>query len=361
MQPTLLANSWMAAHLPGIKYMALLCAAGSAGEAAFHNSLDEAFAEVGHGHLPTTLNHRRPPTYQVVGTVVTDCAQQKPAHPLHSPAEVCTTTRRIARQNPDSDMVPTVEDFFPHAQVFTNASTVDINIIAVVLDLGSLAWVKALPAEFMLGSFYLKTIKLPPNIEQIGPYFLAGCASLTELDMSSLVELTALPDFFMSGCMSLVSIRLPPNVIQIGRAFMIDCKSLTSIDLSSLVCVTILPDRFMRGCTSLASVQLPPNTIKIGSAFLGCCPSLSFIDLSTLAGLVTLPDEFMRGSNLTSIRLPPNINDLGRAFMADCAGLISIDMSTLMAVSTLPEHFMRGCTNLSLVSLPPNIRSPPRE
>ena len=51
MQPTLLANSWAVAHLPNELYLALLCCAGSGGEAAFHNSLDEQFANVGYWHL----------------------------------------------------------------------------------------------------------------------------------------------------------------------------------------------------------------------------------------------------------------------------------------------------------------------
>ena len=66
MQPTPLANTWIAAHLPHDRYLTLLCCAGTAGEAAFHNSLDGAFAEAGYRHLPATLN--RPPTYQVIGT-----------------------------------------------------------------------------------------------------------------------------------------------------------------------------------------------------------------------------------------------------------------------------------------------------
>ena len=57
MQPTQHANSWMAAHLPGTKYMGVLCCAGSAGEAAFRNSLDGQFTEAGYQHLPATMPH----------------------------------------------------------------------------------------------------------------------------------------------------------------------------------------------------------------------------------------------------------------------------------------------------------------
>ena len=65
MQPTLLANTWVVAHLPQEKYSALLCCAGSAGEVAFRNSLDDAFMEAGYQHLPTKL--KRQPIFYVVG------------------------------------------------------------------------------------------------------------------------------------------------------------------------------------------------------------------------------------------------------------------------------------------------------
>ena len=69
LQPTLLANTWMAAHLPHTKYLAVLCCAGSAGESAFRNSLDDAFAEASYVHQPKSVHLRRPPLYYVVGTV----------------------------------------------------------------------------------------------------------------------------------------------------------------------------------------------------------------------------------------------------------------------------------------------------
>ena len=40
-----------------------MCCAGSAGEMAFHNSLDDEYAEAGYQHSPQ--RRRRPPTYQV--------------------------------------------------------------------------------------------------------------------------------------------------------------------------------------------------------------------------------------------------------------------------------------------------------
>ena len=69
MQPTLLANTWVAAHLPNTTHMAVLCCAGSAGEAAFRNSLDNQFVEVGYQHQSNWKLPRRP-TFLVVGTAL---------------------------------------------------------------------------------------------------------------------------------------------------------------------------------------------------------------------------------------------------------------------------------------------------
>ena len=121
MQPTLLANTWMAAHFPGTEYMAVLCCAGSAGETAFHNSLDEAFAETGNQHLPATLHQRRPATYQIEGTAADEGGALVTVHRIvHSGQRVL---------NPP---------VFHHAGLFSNAVVLDILLEAVTLDMSSL-------------------------------------------------------------------------------------------------------------------------------------------------------------------------------------------------------------------------------
>ena len=103
MQPTLLANTLVVAHLPGTRYMPLMCCAGRAGEAAFSNSLDEQFVEVGYAHLPLTLGHRRPPTYHVKGTSIVRGVATNRASPAHSkPSQTLrdSTARRCSAPQP---------------------------------------------------------------------------------------------------------------------------------------------------------------------------------------------------------------------------------------------------------------------
>ena len=141
MEHTFLANTWIVAHLPGTKYTAVICCAGSAGEAALRNSLDGVFMEAGYQHLPATLNRKRPPTYYVVGTVAadqpiphTDLTGQEVSTDAIS--EACTPTHRIIR-HPHTD-IKRRNQTYQHAQVFTNNLTMALTLNAVVLDLSTL-------------------------------------------------------------------------------------------------------------------------------------------------------------------------------------------------------------------------------
>ena len=148
MRPTLLANSWAVAHLPGTIYSALLCCAGSAGEAAFRNSLDVMFAEMGFDHTPTNLKRRRQPVFHVIGTVAAE-------------SEATSTVHRICRPGQNIQN-PTV---FLHAQVFSNAMVLDICLSAVSLDLTSMLQASNLSSRSISASVCLKSVKFPPKVE----------------------------------------------------------------------------------------------------------------------------------------------------------------------------------------------------
>ena len=253
-QPTLLANTWVVAHLP-TKYKALLYAAGSAGEAAFHNSLDEQFAEAGYCHMPTILHHRRQPTYFVVGTTTNEEGVSK-------------TVQHLAPSLPDyGRRCP----LFCRARVHTNATIASLNLKAIAIDMSPSVSVRTLASFFMSGFTNLASIHLPPTIEKFENGSFYGCTGLRTIDMSQLVKVRALPSFFMSGCTSLTSIQLPLNVKLIGNAVFNGCTSLDAIDMSMLVGVTKLPTSFMSGCTRLKSVRLPPHIEEVeGNVFHGC-------------------------------------------------------------------------------------------
>ena len=204
MKPTLLANSWMAAHLPREKYMAVLCCAGSDGESAFRNSLDGAFARAGYEHLPASLNRRRPPTYYVIGA-------------LHRIAHASTLL--------------CINNEFYDALILSNATTWDLSLDAVRVDMTQMTSLKELPDSFFRGSTGLRSIMLPPNVEEFGSNVLGGCKQLASLDMSSLTRVKKLPDYFMRGSVSLTSIVLPPKVEELGIYVLSGCTQLTSLDL----------------------------------------------------------------------------------------------------------------------------------
>ena len=131
-----------------------------------------------------------------------------------------------------------------------------LSLDAVTVDMTHMTSLKELPDGFMRGCTSLTSIKLPPNVEELGIYVLSFCTQLTSLDMSSLTGVKELPGGFMSGCIGLTSIMLPPNVEELGDGVLSFCTQLTSLDMSLLTCVKKLPHNFMLGCTSLTSITV---------------------------------------------------------------------------------------------------------
>ena len=295
MQSTLLANTWVAAHLPGTVYMALLCCSGSAGEAAVSNSLDEQFAEAGYQHLSIAPKHRRPPTYIVIGTALDETS-------------VVRATHRICRDGGIISDPP----FFQHAQTFSNATTMNLKLDAVTLDMSCMKAVKKVVSGFLFGSNSLTSIVLPPNLEAlwefafyncsklstinlqscpllrtIGDRAFGCCASLTEIDMSPLLGVKKLPPYLLTNCINLTSVKFPPNIESASGYVLSCCTSVTDIDMSSLVGVKKLGGRFMIQCTSLTTVKLPPNLEELGHSWFGGCPNINAIDTSNLVNVTT--------------------------------------------------------------------------
>ena len=337
MQPTLLANSWVAAHLPGAKYMALLCAAGSAGEAAFRNSLDEAFTEVGYEHLPNTLHLRRLPTYHVVGTATHEDG-------------VIKATRRIARFGNSVILNPSL---FHDACINSNATDLDLYLQTISIDMSPMARVRKLRYRFMAESTSLTSIQFPPNIEGIDYCALLDCTELAELDMSSLTRLTTLGTDFLHGCTSLTSVKFPPNVTEVDKYLLYDCVTIREVDMSMLANMTTLGLGFFLGCTSLISVKFPPSLKDMGELGLSGCASLTHVDMSTLVNVSYLHDVAQHCTSLRSIVFPPNITELGG--LEGCTSLDALDLSSLMRLRELGYSFLKNCTSLRSLKLPPSL------
>ena len=151
MQTTLLANTWVAAHLPDTVYMALLCCSGSAGEAAASNSLDEQFAEAGYQHLSIAPKHRRPPTYIVIGTALDETS----------------AVRRIFRSGDAATSNPLL---LIQARVQTNALVINIELNALSLDMSRIRTVTHLHRRYMFRNTNLECVSLPRCLHEFGEH-----------------------------------------------------------------------------------------------------------------------------------------------------------------------------------------------
>ena len=301
MQPTLLANTWMTAHLPGTKYMAIVCCAGSAGESAVQNSTDSLFTEAGYQHKVATLRRPRPAIFYLIGTVITNFVE--------------APQRRIIRL-PVSPAAPgALNPFkFHRVRILSNAASIPPTLVACHLDMSAMVGVTSLVNNFFT-TCLLKSIQLPPNLEEFGAVF-QNSTNLTEMDMSLMSRVKKIPSQFVQGCYSLQIVKFPPSLEDLDT---ITIPTLTSLDMSSLACVKTLPAKFMQDCTKLHAVKFPPNLEEIGkSAFQGCT-SLTEIDMSSLSGVKTLPAGFMGGcTSLQAVKFPPNLEEVGQSVFQGC-------------------------------------------
>ena len=339
MQPTLLANTWMVAHLPNEKYMALLCCAGSAGEAAFRNSLDSSYAGAGYEHLPATAKRRRHATYFVVGSNADD----KCKGPTHRILHTRQRTWQHARQS---------------ALVLSNATTMGLRLSVVSLDLSGMLSVRRFLDGFMMSCVALTSVRLPLNIEQLGDTCFEGCSGLTDMDMSSLLRVRKIPNGFMQFCSRLTSFKFPPHVERFGGNVFEGCTSLSKVDMSSLLAVRRLPDYFLAqssGAGPLQFIAFPPNVKEIGRHSLIGCIRLTEIDMSSLLGVRKLVCCLLGLTGLRSVKLPPNVEELGHDVLLGCTSLVEVNLGSLVMLKVVGNYLLAGCTSLRSVKLPPNV------
>ena len=316
MNPPLLMRAWMMAHVYGAEYQAVVCMCGSAGEAAFRESLYPQYTSPHHDAKGLC-------TYYITGT------------------SGDATISRIVPQRMEKD-VPGAPGGPLRVKVTSNTH----------------AW---RGAEFYENE---SLVSLELNVERLvvmESSFLYGCSRLEHIDLSPLGKVEVLPDNFLTECNALRTINLHPlvRVREIGINFLSGCVGLKTINLSALRDVEVLPMGFLIGCTNLEVLDLNPlvNLKQIDHFFLHWCISLLHIKWSSLEGIHgTLPNHFFSTcKSLKSVDLTPlrNVRVLGERFLNGCAGLTSIDLRPLAVVEVIQRGFLQGCRGLKEVDFSP--------
>ena len=301
MEPNLLMQAWMMAHLYGAKYQASVCCGGSSGEAAFRESLRPRY--ISSRHHSKGLR-----TYFITGSC---------DNAVFSRITTASITNPIIGGGCIGD---DADDRINHG------------LLRITVTSNTRYWQEG----DLNDNTHLMNLELDvePFIE-IPVKFLAGCSKLQSLSLSSLELIEDVPEGFLSGCDSLKEVDLSPlaNVKRVGSSFLSDCSNIASINLEPFTSIEAVTEGFLGGCGSLKELDLSPllHVKEVGGFFLYGCTNLASVNLAPLKAIETIP-EF---------------------FLFSCGSLKELDPSPLLHVKKVGGFFLMGCGGLTRVVVPP--------
>ena len=189
--------------------------------------------------------------------------------------------------------------------------------------------VKSIDDEAFEGCYYLKTVKLPAKLYNVGKRVFANCRNLQAVEN-------------MEAAM-------------IGEDVFADCPSLAK-DMSVLNNATSIPERFAEGNLSLTNFVVPATVEKIErQAFYGC-KELSVVDFSQATNLKVIEANAFANTGVREIVLPASLTKLEREVFAGCRYLTSVTF-TDSNIKLLPAETFSDCVNLTTVQLSNSLRA----
>lgn len=134
----------------------------------------------------------------------------------------------------------------------------------------------------------VKQVILPATLREIRDYAFAGNASLRSIALPPMLE--QLGAYALSGT-GLRTIQIPKSVYWIGNGLLSQCTSLEAIEIKENI--DAIPDEMFSGCTSLEKVKLHNRLTKIGDRAFAHCSKLTTIyvpDTVTAIGVDAFAD-----------------------------------------------------------------------
>ncbi|MBQ3232119.1 MAG: leucine-rich repeat domain-containing protein [Clostridia bacterium] len=170
---------------------------------------------------------------------------------------------------------------------------------------------------------YLKSIRLPARLREIGRAAFAGCSDLTKIDFPMTLESIAQEAFVKSG---LTSVLFPVNVVSVGEhAFF--------------------------GCSDLEKVRFMGKDAAIGPGAFAKC---ALTDIVLPENLTELQSEVLRENRrLAALHIPKSVEAVWEYALAD-TGLISIEIPE--AVEVIAEGAFANSPHLESLSFGSNVR-----
>jgi hypothetical protein len=103
----------------------------------------------------------------------------------------------------------------------------------------------------------LTSVTIPPGVTTIENGAFNGCGNLTKITFAPESQLKRIQSFAFLRCSSLKSIDIPPDVEEIAFSSFLGCSSLTSITIPSSV--TEIGSNAFAECTELKRISIGPN------------------------------------------------------------------------------------------------------
>ena len=227
----------------------------------------------------------------------------------------------------------------------------------------------------------LEGVILADSVKEIQFGTFANCVKLKSLDFLNQVNDLGYSDF--SGCTGLVGeIRVPDNVEDIGPKTFNDCTNITKLTFGENSKLKYFHrnsnyESIIKGCTSLTTIEFPKSLENIGYYACTNAPNLTTVTFPADSNLTEIDSNAFKGvTGIEYITLPNSLTSLGEHVFEDCTGLKEItipgsvekintwdfdgctsltSITISNGVKTIGQMCLRGCTSLTSISFPSSV------
>ena len=197
--------------------------------------------------------------------------------------------------------------------IWINDATQMVESIDIPSEIESYSITSISQAAFC-GNGNLRSVKLPPTIEIIGPEAFFCCGNLHTITIPE--KVSVISDKAFTGCGSLKSISLPSSIKFIGE------------------------HAFQE--TGLTSFSIPPKLTSIQPHLLYWCPDLKHVDIPS--SIKSIGQGAFADTGLESVVIPRAVEYIGPWAFSGCSSLMQIEIQA----TTPPTLYYESFTNYSV-------------
>lgn len=188
---------------------------------------------------------------------------------------------------------------------------------------------------------FLKSVRLPAHLKEIGQAAFAGCSDLTRITFPSALEVIAPEAFAKSG---LTSVTFPESVKTVGERAFFYCEELEKADFRGKdVCIG--PGAFAK--CALTSISLPENLTELQSEVLRENKRLTGVRIPKTVEAVW--EYALADTGLLMIELPETAEVLGEGAFANSKALESVYLGS--KIREIGPSAFSFCPNLRSLRL----------